>query len=89
MELVGSGFCFVLKIQKTKIMNNSNFVILTVKHNKENHMHVECQFYVAGTVRLFRFRFLFVCIWDKDKKACSLNKATVSVHLQTRVYITL
>ncbi len=87
--VVGSGFYFVLKIQKTKIMNNSIFVILTVKHNKEYHMHVECQFYVAGTVRLFRFRFLFVCIWDKDKKASSLNKATVSVHLQTRVYITL
>lgn len=70
-------------------MNNSNFVILTVKRNKEYHMHVECKFYVAGIVRLFRFLFLFVCIWDKDKKASSLNKATVSVHLQTRVYITL
>ncbi len=52
-------------------------------------MHVECQFYVAGTVRLFRILFLFLCIWEKDKKASSLNKATVSVHQQTRVNITL
>ncbi len=62
---------------------------MTVKHNKEYHMHVECQFYVAGTVRLFHILFLFLCIWEKDKKASSLNKATVSVHQQTIVNITL